>query len=447
MKTSAATPKTRTASNQNDRVGEQTTGDLVLAIDFGTSNSLVGAVHRGQRIEALALDPAAGDPTLMRTLLYFLNSQQCYFGAETIPRYIENEMEGRLFRSFKSHLANRNYAGTSVGDRVMSLENLVTTFLIELKRRAEDLLGEKTESAVIGKPARYSLDSEIDAFALGRMRRAAEAAGFKNIEFVPEPLAAALDYRRSLKNEKLVLIGDFGGGTSDFTLIRMGPYEFEQSHVLGIDGCPLAGDALDSLFMSQRINQFFGAQAKYKMSMSSNWLQMPPTVTERLNQPAHIVHLKEKATYEFIREVRKGAPAAKDKEAIDRLFALIEDQQIFAVFEQIEKTKRRLSEREIATFDFDYPEIEIKTDFLREEFDKWSQPTVDKIMKAMDECLLQGGVTAEQVDLVSLTGGSSQVPKIRQEFEKRFGVQKLQTQTHFHSVLSGLIESALSWRH
>lgn len=418
------------------------TAPLTLAIDFGTSNSLVGAARGDARIEALPLDPAAKDPSLMRTLLYFVNSRECYFGADTIPKYVENEMEGRLFRSFKSHLPNRNYSGTMVGERVMSLENLVTTFLLELKRRAESELGETAERAVIGKPARYSLDDEVDAFALKRMSRAVEAAGFKEYEFVPEPLAAALDYRRGLTEEKIVLIGDFGGGTSDFTLMRMGPFDYQASDVLGIDGCPLAGDALDSLFMSKRLNKFLGAEVQYRMSMSNNWLTMPPTVTERLNQPAHIVHLKEKATYEFIREVRKGAPNEKDREAIDRLFALIEDQQIFAFFEKIEATKRRLSDREIATFEFDYPDIEIRTDFLREEFDEWSEATIAKIFASMEECLKKGGVTADRVDLISLTGGSSQVPKIRKEFEKRFGAAKLQTRSQFHSVLSGLIESA-----
>lgn len=419
---------------------------VTLAIDFGTSNSLVGAWKDGKRIEALAIDPAAPDPTLMRTLLYFATAQQCYFGAETIPRYVENEMEGRLFRSFKSHLANRSYSGTSVGDRVLSLEDLVSSFLIELKRRADQILGVRSERAVIGKPARYSLDPAVDEFALGRMRKAALNAGFREVEFVPEPLAAALDYRRQLKSEKIVLIGDFGGGTSDFTLIRMGPFAYQKEHVLGIDGCPLAGDALDSLFMSRRLNRFFGADARYKMSMSSNWLKMPPTVTERLNQPAHIVHLKEKATYEFIREVRKGALGDKEKAAIDRLFVLIEDQQIFSFFEQIEKTKRRLSDREIATFEFDYPDLETKTDFLRAEFDEWSQPAVDKIFKAMEDCLNQGGITPEQVDLVSLTGGTSMVPRIRNEFVRRFGEDKLQAQTQFHSVLSGLIESAAEFQ-
>lgn len=413
-----------------------------LAIDFGTSNSLVGAHHDGKRVEALPLDPLATDPTLMRTLLYFRDADVCFYGAGAIQKYIEDDMEGRLFRSFKSHLPNHNYLGTFVGNRQLRLENMIGIFLLELKKRAEEKLGKNVDSAVIGRPARYAMDASADNFALHRMTKAAEFAGFKKIEFVPEPLAAALDMRRGLTQEKLVIVGDFGGGTSDFTLIRIGPYAFKKEHVLSIDGCPLAGDALDSVFMSQRLNEWFGAKASYRVSLGNNVLTMPATVSERLNKPAHIVHLKEPATYEFIKQVKKGALSAKDKAAIERLFLLIEDQQIFSYFEHIEKTKRALSDNDTAEFSFDYPGLEMTVGFRRSDFVTWSQDVKGRIFKALDECLRQAGVTAEQVDLVCLTGGSAQVPLIRQELQARFGPEKLQTQSHFHSVLSGLIESA-----
>ena len=413
-----------------------------LAIDFGTSNSLVGGWKNGQRIEALALDPVAKDQTLMRTLLYFPSAQICHYGADAIQKYLENEMEGRLFRSFKSHLPNRQYLGTFVEDRALPLETMIGTFLLELRKRAEHILGEEIDSVVIGRPARYSLDPAADNFALHRMEKAAHYAGFKNFEFVPEPLAAALDMRRTLQSEKLILVGDFGGGTSDFTLIRVGPYRFEKDHVLGLDGCPKAGDALDSLFMSQRLNQYFGAKTEYKVLFGGNRMRMPHAIMERLNRPAHIVHLKEPSTYEFIREIRKGALGPNDKAAIDRLFLLIEDQQIFPFFESIERTKRDLSSANQSEFEFDYPGLEIKTRFTRDEFEAWALDTADDIFKALDQCLRQAQVTQEQVDLVCLTGGSAQVPLIRGELVKRFGEQKLQTQSHFHSVLSGLVEMA-----
>lgn len=419
--------------------------ETFLAIDFGTSNSLVGAFHQGKRVEALPLDPRAADPTLMRTLLYFPHADLCYYGAEAIEQYIEQDMEGRLFRSFKSHLPNKAYLGTVLDNRILTLENLVGIFLLELKKRAEKILGTSIENAVIGRPARYSMDPVADGFALHRMQKAAQFAGFKNVQFVPEPLAAAFDYRRSLDKEKIVLIGDFGGGTSDFTLIKLGPNKFNREDVLAIDGCPLAGDALDSVFMSHRLNEYFGAKSRYRLPMSENVMTMPLGVTLRLNHPAHIVHLKEKDTYEFIREVKKCSLTEKDKAAVERLFVLIEDQQIFPFFEAIEKSKRELSSQASSNFKFNYPTLEVYEGFTQTQFIEWSNETREKIFEGLDRCLASAGVTAEQVDLVCMTGGTAKVGFIQAELEKRFGKERLQTQSHFHSVLSGLVESANFW--
>lgn len=417
----------------------------LLAIDFGTSNSLVGAFVNNERIDALDIDPFATDKTMMRTLLYFPHADLCYYGAEALTKYISEDMEGRLFRSFKSHLPNQNYLGTVIGNRILTLENMIGTFLLELKKRAENKLGIKIDKAVIGRPARYSMDPVADEIALLRMKKAAAFAGFKDVEFIPEPLAAAFDYRKKIKDEKLILIGDFGGGTSDFTVIRLHPRSFSKKDVLAIDGCPLAGDALDSIFMSHKLNHNFGANSVYRMPMSSNVLKMPASVMQRLNHPAHIVHLKEKDTYEFIKEVRKCALLDSDKEAIDRLFLMIEDQQIFSFFEKIENTKKNLSSKQKFSFEFDYPGLEVNQTFTQEQFVDWSTVVKDKIFKSLDDCLASAQVTPDQIDLVCLTGGTAHVPFIKNEFERLFGLGRLQTQSHFHSVLSGLIESAAFW--
>ncbi len=419
--------------------------DSFLSIDFGTSNSLVGAFHQGKRHEALHIDPLSEDPTMMRTLLYFPSQDQCYYGVDAISKYIEQDMEGRLFRSFKSHLPNQNYLGTILDNRILSLETLIGVFLLELKKRAEKILNASIERAVIGRPARYSMDEASEGFALHRMQKAAAFAGFKEVQFVPEPLAAAFDYRRQLNSEKIVLIGDFGGGTSDFTVIKLRPESFSKDDVLAIDGCPLAGDSLDSIFMSHRLNQHFGAKSRYRLPMGSNVLTMPVGIAQRLNHPAHMVHLKEKETYEFIREVKKCTLTKADNQAIERLFILIEDQQVFPFFENIEKTKRALSLADETQFVFDYPGLEISESFSSAQFIEWAAETREKIFAALNSCMKSAQITPDQVDLVCLTGGTSKVPFIRAEFEKIFGADRLQTQAHFHSVLSGLTESARFW--
>lgn len=416
-----------------------------LAIDFGTSNSLVGAFQKGQRIEALPLDPFAKDPSLMRTLLFFPDADHCFYGTQAISKFIENEMEGRLFRSFKAHLPNQNYLGTMIDNRVLSLENIIGIFLLELKKRSEKILGEKITRTVLGRPARYSMDDVSEGIALHRMKKAAEFAGFTEITFVPEPLAAALDYRRGLKEEKVVLIGDFGGGTSDFTIMKMSQNPYQKSDVLGVDGCSFAGDALDSVFMHERLNRGFGAGVKYQMPMSKNVLTMPPKVVDRLNKPAHIVHLKERDSYEFIREVQKCALTAEDKHSLQRLFYLIEDQQIFPFFEEIENTKRALSEKTTAKFDFKYPDLETTEVFSVVEFENWSEKIKVSIFDALDRCLSQSHLKDDDIDIVFLTGGSGHVPFIKKEFENRFGAPKLKEKAFFHSVLSGLVEAAGQW--
>jgi len=415
---------------------------ITLAIDFGTSNSLAGAVQDGQRVEALALDNEASDPSLMRTLMYFANADECYYGSTAIKMFLENEMEGRLFRSFKSHLPNASYLGTTIERRVLRLEDMIGIFLLEIKKRAEKILGQSIDQAVIGRPARYSMEDVADGFALHRMAKAAEFAGFKNFSFVPEPLAAALDFRRGLKDEKIVLIGDFGGGTSDFTIMKMSPQPFNKKDVLAVDGCPLAGDALDSVFMSERLNRSFGAQTKYRLPLPSNILSMPVALMNCLNKPSYIVHLKERENYHFLQEVKKCALTEKDKIALNRLFILMDDQQVFPFFEEIEKTKRQLSVQDKFEFNFLYPDLETKDLFFASEFEQWAAKIQEAIFQAIERCLRQAQLNDGDIDLVFLTGGTAHVPFVRKTFEKRFGTAKLQGQSFFHSVLSGLIEAA-----
>ncbi len=418
----------------------------ILAIDFGTSHSLVSVYADGRKIPHLQIDPShTHDSTLMRTLVYFLDPDTVFFGFEAIQEYIANDYEGRLFRSFKSHLPNQAYLGSVFEQRVLSLEFIIGLFLLEIKKRAEKILNEKIDCAVIGRPARYSMDSVADGFALHRMLKAAQFAGFKEVQFVPEPLAAAFEARKNMRTVQTALIGDFGGGTSDFTIMKIHPNEFDVTDILAIDGCPQAGDLLDSLFMSNRLNTFFGAQALYKYPMSSNLLKMPPLVTTRLNHPAHIVHLKEKETYDFIKEVQKCALGQEDKERIQKLFVMIEDQQAFSFFETVEACKRLLSVKNEAAFEYLYPDMTVVCQFTKIEFEEWMRDFKKQIQFTLDNTLTQAQLSPDQIDLVFLTGGTSKVPFVNQIFKDRFGLSKLAAQSAFHGVSSGLLEVAELW--
>lgn len=413
-----------------------------LSVDFGTSNSLVGAVKDGKRLGPFAIDPNSTDPSLMRTLLYFGESEKVFYGADALNEFIAQDMSGRLFRSIKAHLPNQSYLGTLIDNKPYPLEKLIGLFLLELKKRAEKILGESVQKLTLGRPARYSMDPVSESVAVHRMKKACEFAGFTEVDFVPEPLAAALDYRAKISEEKMLLVGDFGGGTSDFTVMKVSPRSFEAQDVLGVDGCSIAGDALDSLFMSERLNEYFGAKATYKMPMSTNHLAMPPSVMIKLNRPAHIAHLKEADTFAFIQEVRKCALNEEHKKNIDRLMVLVEDQQAFPFFEVIEHTKRGLSEQSEMQFKFEYPDLRVGCRFKKSEFETWAKPSEQQIFLSLDRCLSSAGVKDQDVDVVFLTGGTAKVPFIEQEFARRFGLNKMQKSSFFHSVLAGLTESA-----
>lgn len=417
----------------------------ILAVDFGTTNSLAGVFHQGKLTAALPLDPGAADPTLFRTLIYFPHGDAVFYGSQAVKSYLENEMEGRLFRSFKAHLPNRGYLGTTVGNRVLPLEHLVGLFLLEIKKRSEALIGEKVTRVLLGRPARYSMDPVLDGFARHRMAKAAEYAGFEEVHFLPEPLAAAFDLRTRWSEEKNVLIGDFGGGTSDFTLVKLSNKPFRREDVLAVEGCPRAGDALDSVFMKERLGLHFGTGSKYKLPLGSNTLTMPPSISERLLQPAHIVHLKQKDTFEFIKTVKQCALSVRDAADVERLLALVEEQLIFSFFENIEATKRELSDKPIAKFKFDEPGVAVEEPIAVVEFEKWSEKVREEIFGALDRAMEKSGLKPADVDAVCLTGGTAKVPHIRRALEERFGAAKLQTSSEFHSVQTGLVEGAKIW--
>lgn len=418
----------------------------VYAIDFGTSNSLLAAASADELFPPVPLDPDAADPTILRSIIYFPNAERAHVGEEALAKYVENGLEGRLLRSLKRHLPARSFRGTHIGSRPMLVEDLVAVILREMRKRANAHFGVDVRRAVLGRPARFSADDIDDDFAERRLRSAAERAGFEEIHFLPEPVAAAREFRVAFAGQAsgTVLVCDFGGGTSDFTVMRLGERPFVRSDVLAIGGVPVAGDALDASIMRSQVAKNFGADVEYQVPMGSNVLRMPVQIIEQLCSPAHLSILRRPDIAAFLRNVRSWSLGGEDRDKLDQLKTLIDDALGFQLFEVIERAKRTLSLEDAAAVDFVYPSIDVHEQVTREAFESASEKAAGVILACLDQTVERSGVGREGIDVVCSTGGTAKVPLLAREIAARFGGGKLREFKSFHSVVQGLAHHAQS---
>jgi len=414
----------------------------MYAIDFGTSNSLLAAANRNATCPPIPLDDRAGDPSVFRSILFYSDDGAWSFGAGALADYVAQGMRGRFIRSVKRFLPVASFTDTRIGTKKVLLEELVGMFLREMRTRANAHFGCDVRRVMLGRPARFSDDDQADALAEARLRTAAEFAGFEDIHFCPEPLAAAYDFGSSKPGANTFLVADFGGGTSDYTVARLDPTEPGSLEVLAIGGVAQAGDAFDGALMRNGIAEHFGSKVRYQVPFGSNWLEMPAPLMERLCSPADICLLARRDVVDFLRGVRAGSASDRDKLHVDQLLCLIEDSLGFQVFEAIEHQKRELSQNESATFRFEYPGIDIQESMTRARFEEASARVSGSILGRLDQVLERAGITPAEIDRVCSTGGTAKVPVIERGLVTRFGADKLQALSSFHAVIQGLAERA-----
>ena len=247
-----------------------------FGIDFGTTNSVVAMLQPGKGVQ-LARFPFRGEAIpVCRSVLYFeqwktANGQRRvhgYSGPDAIERYLDADDKGRLIQSLKSHLSSRALTGTEIFGRRHRLEELITRILSDLRKRAEEEFKQPVRRATVGRPVRFvgSDGEEEDDFAVSRLRQAFIAAGFEEVEFELEPVAAAFAYEATIDRDELILIGDFGGGTSDFSVLRVGPEVRRRGRrpedLLGNTGVGLAGDAFDGRIIRKLVSPALGSNSE-----------------------------------------------------------------------------------------------------------------------------------------------------------------------------------------
>jgi hypothetical chaperone protein len=413
---------------------------IVFGIDFGTTNSAL-SVYRNGTVEVVAVDGNDGTGELMRSVLYFNEEHEIYAGDEAIRQYVGDGAAGRFMQSIKTFLPNTSFESTEVFGKRYGIDDLVAIILRKIKARGEAHVGCTVESVVLGRPVVFSTDAAKDAVAEQRLAKAARKAGFKHIWFQYEPVAAALAFEESLQagQERIVFIGDFGGGTSDFSVIRVKGGAFSRSDrrsdVLSLGGVYIAGDKFDSQIMWDKVAHHFGRYARYKTMGKDEWVNIPKSIIYTLCQWHRIPLLRARKTRELIRVI-KGT--TDDRRAIEHLENIIHDNFGFFLFQAIEKAKCELSGRDQTVVHFTERDLLINEELGKGEFETLNADNFQQIELCIDDVIARSGLLPAQIDTVSLTGGTSRIPHIQALFAERFGRDKLEQRDAFTSVVHGL---------
>ena len=423
-------------------------------LDFGTTNSAIARVIDARPV--LAHYAAVGGSTnTFPSILYFERRKEgtvtrltSAAGPAALQRYLEAEEKGRLIQSLKAYLADRRFDGTSVFSKRHTLEDMIALIVRHLLNDAKDddrrsTMDDRrwtTTRVVVGRPVHFSNadDAADDEFALGRLRNAIAACGFTEIVFEFEPVAAAYSYEQSLDRDELILIGDFGGGTSDFSVLRVGPTQRSRQRtpedIIGTAGVALAGDAFDRRIIRHLVAPRLGLGSEY-FSPPDKFLPIPSWPYERLERWHHLSFLNNKKDLEMLDRLRRRALIPERLEAFEHL---IKSEMGFRLHEAVRRTKFDLSVRNETEFEFNCEPVSISKKVTRAEFEKWIEPELQSMAACVDGLLSSTGVTPQDIDHVFLTGGSSFVPAVRQIFVERFGVQKITGGEELTSVATGL---------
>jgi len=400
---------------------------MAVGIDFGTTNSAVAIADK----EQVQLVPLNGAPH-WRTVIYYEQGGKVTVGAPAIARYLETEGDGRLVQSIKSHLASHSFKHTYIFGRRWTLDDMIAAYLRQLRAASPVDLGTR---AVVGRPVRYwgAADDEDDALAIGRMKEALGKAGFDEVVFEYEPVGAAARYAARLDHDETIVVADFGGGTTDFSVVRVGQ---KTGDVLATGGIGISGDAFDARVIDAVVSPAMGRGTRYKDELGGE-APVPAWLYGHLRRWHYLSFLKEPSTLRLLERVKYGAEAPKE---FGKLISVVEDDLGLVLHRAVEGAKVRLSSRDDERVTLDAVDLDLP--ITRAGFDSWIAPDLDAIDKILDDVLARAGATGKDIDRVFATGGSSLVPAVRDRLIARFGADKLVGGEELTSVAWGLAARA-----
>ncbi|WP_428155547.1 Hsp70 family protein [Brevundimonas sp.] len=419
------------------------TKPMTIGIDFGTTNTVVALTDADGLARLVTFDAVEGQTTTFRSALSFqihqgVNGQPpervVEAGPWAIAAYVEDPLETRFIQSFKTFAASAAFTETRIDNRRYAFEDLLAAFLLRLRHHAGDELANTPPAVIVGRPVTFAGGNPDETLALSRYQTAFERLGFIDIRYAHEPVGAAFYFARTLKQDATVLVADFGGGTSDFSIIRFERTEDGlRSTPLARSGVGVAGDAFDYRIIDQLVSPELGKGGLY--SSVGKQLPIPQRYYSAFARWDQLALLRASRD---MRDIRSLARTALEPEKIERLIEVLDDNHGHDLYRAVSTLKMALSADETATFLFEAGGVHIEKPVARTDFERWIAPELAAIEGAVDEAMARSGLGPDAIDRVFLTGGTSFVPAVRAIFQSRFGSERIETGGEFESIAAGL---------
>lgn len=412
-----------------------------LGLDFGTTNTVIAVADDSDHTHSVAYTSPAGTSDTMRTALSFLKDRQLGAGAlkveagqAAIRAFIDNPGECRFLQSIKTFAASALFQGTLVHARRFQFEDLMEVFLKRLETYAGDGWPNGAKRLVAGRPVHFAGANPDPVLATSRYNEALTRLGFPEIHYVYEPVAAAFYFAQNLKADATVLVADFGGGTTDFSLIR---FETEggklKARPIGQSGVGIAGDQFDARMIDQLVAPEIGKGSQFKsfgklLDVPSNYY----LAFSRWNQLSVFKTLKE------FTDLKSLVRQAEEPEKLELFIDLIDHDEGYPLYQAVSATKMALSSAEEADFRFAPLGKAGEKTVTRAAFESWISDDIARMEEALDQVLETTNTAADGIDKVFLTGGTSFVPAVRNIFRRRFSEDKIETGGELVSIAHGL---------
>lgn len=412
-----------------------------LGLDFGTSNSVLAWAQAQDLAHALPLEGGAN--TLPTAVFYNAEDRTTHFGREAIRLYLSG-IEGRLMRSLKSLLGSPLWGETTlVNGQLLSFQDIIAGFLNELRLRATQQLGRTPEHVVIGRPVHFVDDDPVrDAQAQEALRQAAHQAGWMNVSFQLEPIAAALDYERRISRESLVLVVDIGGGTSDFTVVRLGPERVTRaaqqgdrgSDVLATSGVHIGGTDYDQKLNLGHVMPLLGLRHQ-----GPRGREVPSGVFYDL-ATWHLINWC--YSPRAVREVQALRDEYSNKQLHQRLMRVLQERLGHQIANEVEQAKINCSQSgQASQIDLNHVETGLQALLSPSSMAEYLHDPLTRVVACAHECVRRAGLSKGQLDAIYLTGGSSALVPFQQALQAAFSGTPLVEGDLFGGVAAGLAYS------